>query len=383
LTAYLATGSVKFRDRAERVWERLEAAFYDPAARAYRSVALRHDAKLTFTPRRFGLLQAALATRMSSSRPSPVKKSLRTTIEDRVGRLNTLGLEWLGRSEPRWRDRLARRMWRKLGTGPDGKPLGLGGLQMAERTLSGETGSYPDPLPDGGRAVATDREHDCVPEISAVGLPSSLANSVTLHTDAVARDEPPGLRRRRRSMIRLLPAVVLATTVGRMWPGPICTADLTTSGNCTPRRWPSTPGARACSSCTRTPIRSASSMPPPSGSCTRPGLPATGIDANGRYDPAVLPRALALNSTATVLYVTGQRSGRLYALDAATGNIRSDAAVCSEPVGVLVDASDKRIFVACSGGRRSRRGRRARSLDRGRVSSALVARGRSPGPRTG
>jgi hypothetical protein len=49
---------------------------------------------------------------------------------------------------------------------------------MAERTLSGETGSLPD-APDGGRVIATDREHDCVPEISAVHLPSALASSVT------------------------------------------------------------------------------------------------------------------------------------------------------------------------------------------------------------
>ena len=31
----------------------------------------------------------------------------------------------------------------------------------------------------GTRVVATDREHDCVPEISAVGLPAALANSIT------------------------------------------------------------------------------------------------------------------------------------------------------------------------------------------------------------
>ena len=43
---------------------------------------------------------------------------------------------------------------------------------MAERTLSGETGSQVDVFDAGTRVVATDREHDCVPEISAVGLPS-------------------------------------------------------------------------------------------------------------------------------------------------------------------------------------------------------------------
>lgn len=51
---------------------------------------------------------------------------------------------------------------------------------MAERTLSGETGSLAPFTPDAGdRVITTDREHDCVPEISAAKLPSALANSVT------------------------------------------------------------------------------------------------------------------------------------------------------------------------------------------------------------
>jgi hypothetical protein len=54
-------------------------------------------------------------------------------------------------------------------------------LQMAERVLSGESGSLADkPGGDAGPRVATtDREHDCVPEISWAGLPSALANSIT------------------------------------------------------------------------------------------------------------------------------------------------------------------------------------------------------------
>jgi hypothetical protein len=74
--------------------------------------------------------------------------------------------------------------------------MGLGGLQMAERTLSGDTGSFADFVPDGGtREITTDREHDCVPEISAAKLPSALASSITftltpLPATAAPLDEP-------------------------------------------------------------------------------------------------------------------------------------------------------------------------------------------------
>jgi len=71
-------------------------------------------------------------------------------------------------------------------------------------------------------------------------------------------------------------------------------------------------------------------------------------DENGRYSPAVMPRALALSSTGARLYVTGQASGRLYALDAASAKVEHDAFVCSEPIGVLVSADDSTLFVACS-----------------------------------
>jgi hypothetical protein len=50
---------------------------------------------------------------------------------------------------------------------------------MAERTLSGETGSTTDTFDAGDRVAAVDREHDCVPEISATELPSALADSIT------------------------------------------------------------------------------------------------------------------------------------------------------------------------------------------------------------
>jgi YVTN family beta-propeller protein len=67
-----------------------------------------------------------------------------------------------------------------------------------------------------------------------------------------------------------------------------------------------------------------------------------------RYDPAVEPRELALDSTGASLYVTGQRSGLLYAIDTAGAKVRGSVAVCAEPIGVLVSADDAQVFVACS-----------------------------------
>jgi YVTN family beta-propeller protein len=77
-----------------------------------------------------------------------------------------------------------------------------------------------------------------------------------------------------------------------------------------------------------------------------PAAPAP--NAAGRYDPAVEPRALALNGAGTTLYATGQRSGHLYAIDTATGDVMGNVPVCSEPIGVVVSADDADIFVACA-----------------------------------
>jgi hypothetical protein len=179
LVAYLATGQTKFRDRAGQVFARLEAAFYDPSARIYRPTVGDRSAQVTFTPRRFGLLQAALRDTYELIAVLPGQDALRALIEARVGRLDNLVLNgWDDRDQDQlieWPGECA-----QVGTGPDGQPLGLGALQMAERTLSGDTGSLAGVVPDGGtRVITTDREHDCVPEISAAKLPSALANSVT------------------------------------------------------------------------------------------------------------------------------------------------------------------------------------------------------------
>ena len=190
LVAYLASGATKYRDRAEHVFARLEHTFYDVDARIYRPTAGDRSPEVTFTPRRFGLLQGALRDTYELIAVLPQNAGMPALIEDRVGRLDKLVLNgWDDRNQDGrvdWPAECAR-----VGTGPDGQPLGLGGLQMAERALSGESGSVEDnPLTAGTRTITTDREHDCVPDIAAVGLPSALASSITFTLTPSGDAEP-------------------------------------------------------------------------------------------------------------------------------------------------------------------------------------------------
>jgi hypothetical protein len=192
LVAYLATGDTGFRDRAQSVFNRLESAFYDPSARVYRAIAGDHSAQVTFTPRRFGMLQGSLRDVYELIGLLPGNAAMEALLEDRVGRLNKLVLNgWDDRDGDgliEWPSECA-----QLGVGPDGKPMGRGGLQMAERVLSGESGSQADTIDGGSRVVTTDREHDCVPEISAAQLPAALAGSVTFTLTPWSVDTDEGL----------------------------------------------------------------------------------------------------------------------------------------------------------------------------------------------
>jgi YVTN family beta-propeller protein len=72
------------------------------------------------------------------------------------------------------------------------------------------------------------------------------------------------------------------------------------------------------------------------------------VDASGHYTPAVGPRALALSPQAGVLYVTGERSSKLYAIDLTTFSVKTSVEVGSEPIGVLVSPDESAVYVACS-----------------------------------
>jgi hypothetical protein len=172
---YLATGDVKYRERAVAVYQRLDALFYDAGARIYSATPAPVDS-VDYGPLRFALLQSALRDVYELVAAQPGQESLRLTLASRVSRLNKLVLNG-------WDDRNENRLveWpNECVNVQDGLPRG--GLQMAERTLSGEIGSYQEQLPLGAtRTPTSDREHDCVPEIDDAHLPSALASRVTFH----------------------------------------------------------------------------------------------------------------------------------------------------------------------------------------------------------
>ncbi len=78
-----------------------------------------------------------------------------------------------------------------------------------------------------------------------------------------------------------------------------------------------------------------------------PTPPAPDPDT-GAYTPAVMPRDVALSPDGATLYVTGERSSTLYALDVASGLVAGSVRVGSEPIGVVVSSDGKHAFVACS-----------------------------------
>ena len=66
----------------------------------------------------------------------------------------------------------------------------------------------------------------------------------------------------------------------------------------------------------------------------------------GAFTPSVMPRALALAPDGRTVWVTGERSGLVYAVDVASRAVRGSVAVGSEPVGIV--ATDDALFVGCA-----------------------------------
>ncbi|HEX4454135.1 MAG TPA: hypothetical protein VH143_24900 [Kofleriaceae bacterium] len=170
--AYLATGDVAYRERALAVFARVQTAFYDPRARIYTS-SPAPMADVEYTPLRFALLQSSLRDVYELVAAQPGGESLQPVLEDRIARLDKLVLNgWDDRNGDKqvaWPDECVNVV--------DGLPRG--GLQMAERALTGELGRLKDE--GGGGPPTSDREHDCVPEIDDAHLPAALADSITFH----------------------------------------------------------------------------------------------------------------------------------------------------------------------------------------------------------
>jgi hypothetical protein len=148
--------------------------FYDPGARIWSASPAPVDS-VEYTPLRFALLQSALREMYELVAARPGGETREPVLEERLGRLNKLVLNG-------WDDRDGDRMVGWPGECVDvvdGLPRG--GLQMAERSLTGELGRFDDEGggPDGPGPPTTDREKDCVPAIDAAKISAALADSVT------------------------------------------------------------------------------------------------------------------------------------------------------------------------------------------------------------
>jgi hypothetical protein len=171
--SYLATGDTKYRDRALAVWARLDATFYDVDARVYRAEPVTADLiyTVTYTPLRFALLQSTLRDMYELVATRPGGEALVLPLEERIARLDKLVLNG-------WDDRdRDQRPTVSECVRFDGVHVALGGLQMAERALTGETGRATDEAGVGPPSI--DRDADCVPEIDDARLPAALADAVT------------------------------------------------------------------------------------------------------------------------------------------------------------------------------------------------------------
>jgi hypothetical protein len=157
LDAYLATSDVKYRQAAARVFQDLDKRFWMKDVRAFRTTAGVDD-KLTWTPLAFGTLSGALRQYWKLIANQPGNEQVSAELLARVQRMNKLVLNGWDDAD---QDNLVKYPDECTGAG----------LQMAERALTGEL-SHP--------ADGNDRDHDCVPEISAAHLPSALAGEVVL-----------------------------------------------------------------------------------------------------------------------------------------------------------------------------------------------------------
>jgi hypothetical protein len=157
LDAYLATGDERYRQVAMRVYGDLERRFWMSDVRAFRTIAGESDT-FTWTPIAFGPLTGALRQYWKLVGLRPGNERAAAELLEREQRLNKLVIN--GWDDANGDNRV---QWPDECTGA--------GLQMGERALTGELS-----LPEDG----PDRDHDCVKEISAVGLPAALAGQIVI-----------------------------------------------------------------------------------------------------------------------------------------------------------------------------------------------------------
>jgi hypothetical protein len=162
---FLVTGDESFRDRARVVAKRLLGdAFYSAPARLFRGTdATPAKDEVHMSPERFAWLQSALRETHKVLHVEGDALLARTTLEDRIARVNKLFLNG-------WDDLDGNQT-------VDLKTECLGArLQLAEQALTGELGRD-----DIGKPTS-DRDSDCVLEVDDAMVGSVLASDVFFHS---------------------------------------------------------------------------------------------------------------------------------------------------------------------------------------------------------
>ncbi|MBS2024285.1 MAG: hypothetical protein JST92_17930 [Deltaproteobacteria bacterium] len=150
LEAYLATSDQKYRTKAIDVYADLGARFWQGDARLFRTTA-GIDSPMKYTPVRVGVLEGALRQYYKLVASAPARAAEGAALLQRLLRVNKVVLNG-------WDDFDGDRH-----IGPN--ECLAGRLQLGERVLTGEQGLAAD---------LGDRDHDCVKEISVVGMPAAL-----------------------------------------------------------------------------------------------------------------------------------------------------------------------------------------------------------------
>ncbi len=157
LDAYLATSEERYRDLAVVVYQDLQRRFWMGDVRAFRTTA-GVDSPLRYTPVRFGLLSGALRQYEELVASAADRHDEGVQLLAEIARSYKLVLN--GWDDFNRDDRIE-------------YPAECleGRLEMGERALTGELGHPAD---------LGDRDHDCVREISIVGLPAALGSELDI-----------------------------------------------------------------------------------------------------------------------------------------------------------------------------------------------------------
>jgi len=166
LEAYLSTSNTSYRDRAQKAYEVLESRFHHPTLRIYRTT-LGEDRSYTYTPVRVAALSAALRSVYQLLAMRAGQEALKQSVEQRIARFHKLVLNGWDDANQNGKVDYPGECLRVEAALP------RGGMQVAERALTGELGSEMG-------ALTADRDHDCVPEIDDAKLPALLASELVL-----------------------------------------------------------------------------------------------------------------------------------------------------------------------------------------------------------